>query len=77
MDQLQYLVINTFCESNGDDLAFSALPDAPVTPVRLPASVRFRLWVRATVLPWRGAVGRRGSSESGEALPVEGTATTV
>lgn len=77
MDPLQYLVTTTTCGSSRGDLAFSALPDAPVMPVRPPALERLRLWVRAIVSLRRGVADSRGPRELGEALPLDRTATTL
>jgi hypothetical protein len=77
MDQLEYLVTTTFCDSERGDLAFSALPDAPVMPVRSPVLKRLRLLVRAIGSLGQGVTDSRGPRESGEAIPLDRTATTL
>ena len=76
MDQLQYLVATTLSGSNRGDLAFSALPEAPVMPAQRSVMDRFRISVK-TIVSLRRGVPSRGRRDLGEALPIDGTATTV
>jgi hypothetical protein len=77
MDQLQYLIATALSGSNRGDLAFSALPEAPVMPVRRSVIDRFRISVKTIVSLMRGVANSRRRRELGEALPIDGTATMV